>query len=105
LTISGDDGRFPKSSEMAAGLAVHQRLIRNRRQREMYGPAHNRRRKQFAKRIERGEEIRCPRCGDFVGPDQEWDLGHDDYNPALERPEHRACNRSAPNLQPHSRVW
>jgi len=28
--------------------------------------------------------------------DQDWDLGHDDLT-AIEVPEHRACNRAAPN--------
>jgi hypothetical protein len=31
------------------------RLVRNRRQRERYGPAHKRRRRECARRIERGE--------------------------------------------------
>jgi len=79
-------------------------MARNRRQRELYGPAHRRRRRQFAQRTERGEEIVCPRC-DQVGPDQRWDLGHDDTNPAIERAEHRACNRAAPNRLQTSRDW
>ena len=89
-----------------AEAANRRRLIkRNRRQREMYGPKHLRRRREFARRIERGEEIICPRCGSIVGPDQDWDLGHDDYNPAIERPEHRECNRAAPNRLQTSREW
>jgi len=36
---------------------------------------------------------------------QQWDLGHDDYNPAIERPEHRECNRAAPNRLLTSREW
>ena len=79
--------------------------LRNRRQRDLYGPKHHRRRREFARRIERGELIICPRCEEPIGRDQFWDLGHDDYNPAIERPEHRECNRAAPNLLPHSREW
>ena len=81
------------------------RLVRNRKARQLYPPAHHRRRRQFAARIERGEEIKCPRCGQVIGADQFWDLGHDDYDPAIERPEHRSCNRSAPNRLPKSREW
>jgi len=56
-----------------------------------------------ARRIERGEFPICPRCGLPIGPDQEWDLGHDDWNPRIERPEHRACNRAAANQLKTSR--
>ena len=55
--------------------------------------------------LERGEEILCPRCDQVIGPDQAWDLGHDDYVPEFERPEHRHCNRAAPNRLITSRQW
>jgi hypothetical protein len=87
------------------GVQRRKVIARNRRQRELYGPKHRRRRRQFAQRIERGEEILCPRCKSPIGPDQLWDLGHDDYNPAIERPEHRECNRAAPNRLQTSREW
>ncbi len=96
-------GKFPPIAEDAAER--RRRLMRNRRQRELYPPAHRRRRRQFAARIERGEEILCPRCLQPIGPDQFWDLGHDDYDPAIEQPEHRSCNRAAPNRLPTSREW
>ena len=32
-------------------------------------------------------------------------LGHDDYDPRIERPEHRACNRTAANQLKTSREW
>jgi hypothetical protein len=80
-------------------------IARNRRKRELYGPKHRRHRRQFAQRIERGEEILCPRCNQVIGPDQRWDLGHDDYHPEIERPEHRECNRAAPNRLFTSREW
>ena len=81
------------------------RLVKNARQRSMYGPTHRRRRAQFARRIERGDEVICPRCGLEIGRDQAWDLGHDDVDLRIERPEHRACNRAAPNQLKWSRVW
>jgi len=34
-----------------------------------------------------------------------WDLGHDDYGPQIERPEHRGCNHAAANRLKTSRVW
>ena len=80
-------------------------MARNRRQRELYGPKHRRRRRQFAQRIDRGEVVLCPRCKSPIGPDQHWDLGHDDHDPAIERPEHRECNRAAPNRLQTSREW
>jgi hypothetical protein len=81
------------------------RRVKNAKQRSMYGPTHRRRRAQFSRRIERGEDIVCPRCGLPIGPDQEWDLGHDDWNPRIERPEHRTCNRAAANRLKWSREW
>jgi hypothetical protein len=47
----------------------------------------------------------CPRCGLGIGPDDLWDLGHDDYNPRIERPEHRSCNRAAANQLKTSTEW
>ena len=81
------------------------RLVRNKRQRELYGKRHHRLRRQWARRIERFELPICPRCLEPIGPDQLWDLGHDDLNPNLERPEHRTCNRAAANQLKTSREW
>jgi hypothetical protein len=75
------------------------------RQRELYGPKHIRRRRELAKRIERGEFFICPRCSMQIGPDQDWDLGHDDWDPTRTRPEHRWCNRAAANQVKTSRKW
>ena len=100
------DGRGrANSSEIETPSERRKRLIRNARQRSMYGPAHRRRRAQHARRIERGEFPICPRCGLGIGPDDLWDLGHDDWNPTIERPEHRACNRAAANRLVTSRKW
>ena len=83
----------------------YRRRLRNRRQRELYPAKHRRRRREYPRRIERGEEIICPRCQLPIGPDQFWDLGHDDLNPSMEHPEHRFCNRSASNRTVTSREW
>ena len=81
------------------------RLVRNRRNRERYGPKHLRRRRDFARRLERGEVIVCPRCEGEIGADQDWDLDHDDHDPSLSYPAHRWCNRSAPSRCVTSREW
>jgi len=75
------DSRDAAKSRAIEAEAEHRRKLnaRNRRQRELYGPKHRRRRRQFAQRLERGELILCPRCNQVIGPDQRWDLGHDDY--------------------------
>jgi hypothetical protein len=103
--IDADSGERAKSAAMVSAEREHKRLVRNAKQRQMYGPTHRRRRVQFARRIERGEVLICPRCGLPIGPDQKWDLGHDDWNPRIERPEHRTCNRAAPNRLLTSREW
>jgi hypothetical protein len=90
---------------MEAAERERARRVKNARQRTMYGPTHRRRRAQAARRIERGDAPICPRCLLPIGPDQQWDLGHDDYDPKLTRPEHRWCNRSAPNRLLTSREW
>ena len=44
------------------------RLVRNK-QRERFGPAHLRRRRDFARRIERSEVFLCSRCEEEIGAD------------------------------------
>ena len=44
-----------KSSEIESSEQRRKRLAKNKRQREMWGPVHRRRRVQFARRIERGD--------------------------------------------------
>ena len=94
-----------ESREMETPEQRRARLVRNARQRELYGPRHLRLRKQWARRIEAYELPVCLRCGLEIGPDQPWDLGHDDYDPRVERPEHRSCNRGAHNRLITSREW
>ena len=49
---------------------------------------------------------RCARCGEPIGPDEPWDLGHDDYDRSrYSGPEHRAFIRGAPNRRQTSRDW
>ena len=101
--IEADSQARAKSAAMVNAETERARRVKNARQRSMYGPVHRRRRAQFARRIERGDFPICPRCGLGIGPDELWDLGHDDYDPRIERPEHRACNRAAANQLKTSR--
>jgi hypothetical protein len=101
--IDPDSGEQAKSAAMVNAERERKRLVKNARQRTMYGPTHRRRRAQFARRIERGEFPICPRCG--LGINDLWDLGHNDYDPRIERPEHRSCNRAAANELRTSRDW
>jgi hypothetical protein len=103
--IDADSHEQAKSAAMVNAERERKRLVKNARQRTMYGPTQRRWRAQFARRIERGELLICPRCVLPIGPDQLWDLGHDDYNPDIERPEHRTCNRAAANELRTSRDW
>jgi len=103
--MSADHADRSRSLPIEPGRANWLRLVRNKKQRERYGPAHLRRRRDFARRIERGEMIHCFRCGDEIGADQDWDLDHDDRNLSPSYPSHRGCNRAAPNQVKTSRVW
>lgn len=59
-----------------------------------YGSAHQRLRKWWTPRVERGE-VDCARCGRWIAPGSEWDLGHDDHDRSrYSGPEHQACNRA-----------
>ena len=59
-----------------------------------YGTPHQRLRKVWAPKVERGE-VACWRCGRTIHPGQPWDLGHDDHDRSITRgPEHRRENRA-----------
>jgi predicted Fe-S protein YdhL (DUF1289 family) len=59
-----------------------------------YGNAHQRLRRRWAIRVDRGE-VHCARCGRLIEPGTDWDLGHDDEDRSIYAgPEHRACNRA-----------
>ncbi len=104
--MSPDSSERTQSSAIEADRERRLRLaLRNRRQRELYGPKHQRRRREFARRLERGEIFVCPRCEAEITQDSDWDLGHDDRDPAWTRPEHRSCNRAAANALKTSREW
>jgi hypothetical protein len=95
-----DRSAIEQDHERRMRLALH-----NRRQRELYGVKHTRRRREFARRLERGEVIYCFRCGEEIGLDQFWELDHDDRDPSRSFPAHRSCNRSAANALKTSREW
>jgi hypothetical protein len=98
--IAADAGDTAGSSTIEGRARA--RLARNRRQRELYGPKHHRRRREFARRLKRGEVFICE---GQITDDSEWELGHDDRDPLRSVPEHRTCNRSAANALKTSRVW
>jgi hypothetical protein len=93
-----------KSREIESPDERRKRLVKNRIQRERYGVAHRRRRRQFARQVEAGEAF-CNRCGEPISPDEPWDLDHDDVNPRIELPAHVACNRAAASRCITSREW
>src|SRR4029077_16714608 len=59
-----------------------------------YGPAHQRMRVEYGRLVLAGR-VRCARCGDWIVPGQEWDLGHTDDRRGYTGPEHETCNRGA----------
>ena len=65
-----------------------------------YGTAHQRRRRQLARRVKAGDVV-CWRCQLPISPDEPWDLGHDDKDRSITRgPEHRRCNRATASHRP-----
>ena len=102
--IHADTRDTENSTVIEKSSSERERLARNRRARERYGPTHRRRRRQWQERIRAGEPVLCGRCGQPIGDDQPWDLDHDDVNPAIERPAHRGCNRGTHRLRT-SREW
>ena len=79
-----------------------------------YGTAHRRLRKQWARKVERGD-VECSRCGDPIDPRDTWDLDHRDGGGPLDYygPSHARCNRATSShrveregwLDPNSRIW
>lgn len=60
-----------------------------------YGWVHQQVRARLAPIVATGT-ARCARCGEFIGPAERWDLGHDDDDRTrYSGPEHRRCNRGA----------
>lgn len=59
-----------------------------------YPAAHRRLRERWARIVATGT-VRCARCGELIGADAPWDLGHDDRDRTLYAgPEHSSCNRA-----------
>jgi hypothetical protein len=59
-----------------------------------YGAAHQRLRKLWAPKVERGE-VACARCHRPIYPGQRWHLDHDDHDPTQYLgPSHVKCNLS-----------
>jgi hypothetical protein len=49
--------------------------------------------------------VNCWRCGELIGPGEEWDLGHLDDG-RIGGPEHAGrCNRRAAALKGHGKEW
>jgi hypothetical protein len=77
-----------------------------------YGTAHRRLRKQWARKVERGD-VECWRCGHLIDPRDTWDLDHVDGGGPMDYlgPPHARCNRAtnrgkeAPPWDPTSRIW
>ena len=47
----------------------------------------------------------CTRCGEFIEPDEPWDLDHDNSRLFYLGPSHARCNRAAANELRTSRDW
>jgi len=78
-----------------------------------YGTAHRRLRKQWARKVERGD-VECWRCGKVIDPRDAWDLDHVDGGGPMDYygPSHARCNRATnrrspepPPWDPNSRIW
>jgi hypothetical protein len=66
-----------------------------------YGKYHRRLRADYVRRMQAGEQFTCWRCGKWINPAADWDLGHDDVDRSLYRgPEHVHCNRSSQKRTP-----
>ncbi len=64
-----------------------------------YDSSHTAQRAAIQARIDRGEIIRCWRCGVQI-TGRAWDLGHDDHDRSITRgAECQPCNRSAGGAQ------
>jgi hypothetical protein len=70
MVIPADSGGRAESLAVESDARRRVRLVKNKRQHENYGNRHRRLRRQFARRIERGKVVICPRCGRGIGPDE-----------------------------------
>ena len=66
-----------------------------------YGVDHQRARARWQRIVDTGEAA-CTRCKLPIGPNDPWDLGHDDHDRAkYTGPEHPACNRAEGGRNAH----
>jgi hypothetical protein len=105
LRMSGDQAETAQSLPIEPGRSNWLHLVRNKKQRERYGPAHLRRRREFVRGFGRGEIIPCLRCGGDLDCDSDRELDQDDHDPSQSYPSHRSCNRGAPHRNVTSREW
>ena len=69
-----------------------------------YGAAHQAKRRALAPSVASGS-MKCVRCGEFIEPDEPWDLDHDNSRLFYLGPAHASCNRAAANELRTSRNW
>lgn len=78
---------------------AHERA-RGSRQARGYDSTHDKLRAQWVPRVATGT-VRCWRCGQYIGAQEPFDLGHDDTDRTKYRgPEHVRCNRSTRDRRP-----
>ena len=102
--VTGSPPEAQMSADEATSRRIH--LARPRSMRERgYGVGHRQRRRVLAPIVAKGL-VDCARCGEPIEPGEPWDLGHDDFDRSRYLgPEHRRCNRAAPNQLRVSRDW
>lgn len=61
----------------------------------LYAGTYRTTKRRWTERITADGGALCFRCGDWISPDEAWDLGHDDITDEVRGPEHAYCNRSA----------
>jgi hypothetical protein len=75
---------------------------RGRRAARGYDTEYDRQRREWEKRLARGERVACWRCRRRIMPRDEWNLGHDDDDRTIIKgPEHAGCNQRAAGLAAH----
>lgn len=84
----------PTQSDRCTAHRVQRERTRGTRQQRGYDREHDELRAQWQPLVAQGT-ILCWRCRTLIGPDQPWDLGHDDSDRSKYRgPEHQHCNRA-----------
>jgi len=60
-----------------------------------YDAQHRRLRAAWQGRMDRGEVVRCARCGHAIPPSSDWALDHSDDRATYLGPSHTVCNNAA----------